>query len=85
VKRANLTYGQLDKMLRALGFTCRPTRNKPPGRRYEHTKTGAVVLVPDYPESDKVFEYHMVAVRAELDHFGIADPTMFDEQLQKPS
>ena len=81
--RTDVTYGQLDKVLRSLGFSCRPSQNDPPGRVYEHPKAGAVVLLPGYPETDKVFEYHLVAVRTELDNFGIADPTAFDAKLQK--
>jgi hypothetical protein len=49
----------------------------------QHPQAGAVVLLPGHPETDKVFEYHLVTVRTELDHFGIADPTTFDAKLQK--
>jgi hypothetical protein len=28
-------------------------------------------------ESDKVYEHHLVAVRGELDNFGIAEPSVF--------
>ena len=83
MKRADATYGQLDKALRSLGFSCRPAKHDPPGRVYEHKETGAMILLPDFPESDKVYEHHMVAVRMELDHFGIADPTAFAAKLQK--
>jgi hypothetical protein len=72
----------LDKVLRALGFTCRPSKNDPPGRLYKHP-TGAVVGLPAYPDSDRVFEYYLITVRQELDHFGIADPTAFDARIQK--
>ena len=40
-------------------------------------------MLPALPESDKVFEHHLVAVRLELDNFGIADPTTFATKLQK--
>jgi hypothetical protein len=83
MKRAEVTYGQLDKVLRALGFTCRPSKHEPPGRIYEHPKTGAVVRLPAYADSDRVFEYHLITVRQELDNFGIANPTAFDAKLQK--
>jgi len=36
MKRAEVTYGQLDKVLRSLGFSCRPSKHDPPGRIYEH-------------------------------------------------
>lgn len=83
MKRTDITYGQLEQVLRGLGFTCRPGNRVPPGRIYEHKKTGAVVTLPALPESDKVFEHHMLAARMELEDFGIADPTTFDAKLQK--
>jgi hypothetical protein len=83
MKRTDVTYGQLEMVLRALGFTCRPGNNNPPGRIYEHPKTGAIVALPAFPESDKVYEHHLAAARWELDNFGIADPTTFDAKLQK--
>jgi len=85
VKRADVTYGQLDKALRALGFTCRPSEKDPPGRIYEHETTGALIKLPTFPDNEKVYEYHMVAAREELDHFGIADPITFAAKLQKAS
>jgi hypothetical protein len=79
---AHVTYAQLDKVLHSLGFSCRPVKHDPPGRIYEH-KAGVVIMLPALPESDKVFEHHLVAVRMELDNFGIADPTVFAAKLQK--
>ena len=83
MKRAEVTYGQLDKVLRSLGFSCRPSKHDPPGRIYEHKQAGAVVILPAFAESDRVFEYHLVAVRTELDNFGLADPSVFAAKLQK--
>src|SRR5437763_858559 len=83
MKRSNVTYGQLDTVLRSLGFSCRPTRNDPPGRLYEHRTTGAVVMLPQFPEGERVFEYHLVTVRTELDNFCLADPSAFAANLQK--
>jgi hypothetical protein len=83
VKRSAVTYGQLDELLRSLGFSRHPSRKEPPGRIYEHKKTGAMILLPAVRDGDKVFEYHLVAVRTELDHFGIADPTAFAAKLPK--
>jgi hypothetical protein len=84
MKRSEVTYGQLDKVLRSLGFSCRLIADEPPPTRvYQHKETGAMIMLPAFPENDKVFEYHMVAVRVELDNFGIADPTSFADKLQK--
>lgn len=83
MRRSHVTYGQLDKVLRSLGFRYHPSRRDPPGRIYEHEATGAMIMLPAYPDKDRVFEHHMVAVRGELDNFGIADPTAFAAKFQK--
>jgi hypothetical protein len=85
MKRTNVTYAQLDQVLRGLGFACRPGKRKPPGRIYEHKKSGAIVMLPAIPESERVFEHHLLAARSELDNFGIADPTTFDAKLHQAS
>src|SRR5262249_29355151 len=74
VKRSDVTYGQLDKVLRSLRFTCRLDSKEPPARIYEHKQSGAMFMFPVFPETDKVFEHHMIEVRFMLDQFGIADP-----------
>jgi len=82
MKRSETTYGQLDKVLRSLGFSFRQDETPPPTRVYRH-ESGALVMLPAFPESDKAFAYHLEAVRAELENFGIADPTAFDAALRK--
>jgi hypothetical protein len=82
MKRAEVTYDQLDKALRALGFTCRVVMKDGEARKYEHAQTGALILLPAYPEEDKVLEIHLHMVRVTLENFGI-DPTTFDKKLQK--
>jgi hypothetical protein len=57
MKRTEVTYGQLDKVLRSLGFSCRPAKHDPPGRIYEHNEAGAVVMLPEFAETDQVFEW----------------------------
>jgi hypothetical protein len=39
-------------------------------------------MLPALPLKDKVFEYHLITVRTELDNFGIADPPAFAARLQ---
>jgi hypothetical protein len=86
MKRSTVTYRQLDKVLRSLGFSCRLVTDEPPPTRvYEHPKTGALIMLPALADSERVFAYHLVAVRGELENFGIADPTTFDGKLQKAS
>jgi hypothetical protein len=83
MKRTEVTYGQLDKLLRSLGFTCRLVQGPPPTRLYDHKGTGASLMLPPFPETDFVLDYHLVAARTTLDLFGIASPKVFDAQLQK--
>jgi hypothetical protein len=42
MNRTDVTYGQLDKVLRSLGFSCRVVQGDPPVRLYEHKATGAI-------------------------------------------
>jgi hypothetical protein len=83
LRRTEFTYGQLDKVLRSLGFNCQPTKQPPPGRVYQHKASGAIILLPDVTDDEKVFEYHLVAARVEADNFGIAEPKVFDAKLRK--
>jgi hypothetical protein len=85
LRRSKFTYGQLDIVLKSFGFTCRPSTNDPPGRIYEHPQTGARISLPTYPLRNKVFEYHMVAVRGQLYYFGIADSDALEAKVQKAS
>ena len=82
--RTEVTYGQLDKALRSLGFTCRKVMMDGEARRYEHAATGALILLPPLPESDGVLDYHLVAARTTLETYGIADPQTFAVELQRP-
>jgi hypothetical protein len=84
MKRTNVTYGQLDAVLRSLGFSCRLYKTDPPPTRvYEHQGTNAVIMLPPFPDKDKVLEYHLTMVRVMLDNYGIANPTDFAAELQK--
>jgi hypothetical protein len=82
MKKTNVTYGQLDKVLRSLGFSCRVLKKDPPTYVYEH-ESGALITLPPFPETDFVLDYHLAGVRTTLDLFGIADPSVFDAKLQK--
>lgn len=83
MKRTDVTYGQLDKVLRSLGFSCRLVEGDRPARRYEHKETGAYLSMPPYPETDFVLGYHLVGARGIVDLFGIAEPQDFDAKLRK--
>jgi hypothetical protein len=81
--RSDVTYGQLDKVLRALGFSSQVATQDPPTRVYEHKGSGAWIMLPLVPEDELVLDYHLAGVRTTLDGFGIADPKLFEGKLQK--
>jgi hypothetical protein len=85
MKRTDVTFGRLDKVLQTLGFKWRPAQNEPPGRIYEHAKTGASIMLPVYRSNERVYEHHLYMAKSELDNFGIADPSTFDAKIQKAS
>lgn len=83
MNRTEATYGQLDNVLRKLGFACQVVSKTPPTRRYDHVDSGAWIMLPVLPDGEPVLDYHLASVRTTLDGFGIADPTAFAAQLQK--
>lgn len=82
LKRTDVTYGQLDQVLRSLAFSCWLSQKEPLARVYQH-ESGALFTTPPFPLDDFVLDSHLVAARTILDLFGIADPKGFDAQLRK--
>ena len=82
MKRTDVTYGQLDKVLRSLGFSRRDLKKDPQTRVYEH-ESGALFTTPPFPMDDFVLESHLVIARTTVDLFGIADRKVFDSKFQK--
>lgn len=78
---SDVTYGQLDQVLRSLGFSRRRSLSEPINWIYEH-ESGALVLLPVFPDSDIVLARHLVAVRGTLTQFGIASLEDFSTRLQ---
>jgi hypothetical protein len=83
VTRIDLTYGQLDKVLRSLGFSSCLVKGEPPARHYKHKETGAFITLPPLPENHRVMEHHFVTVQFTLDGFGIVDANALAAQIQK--
>ena len=83
MKKTDVTYGQLDKVLRSLGFSYQLVQGDPPARRYVHEKTGALVSIPPFPMDDFALPQYLVAARTVVDLFGIAEPTVFDAKVRK--
>ena len=74
-RRTHVTYGQLNRALSLLGVSRRQVKDNPAANVYEHSETGPIIVLPAYPESDRVLDYHLAALRTLLDNFGIADPS----------
>lgn len=83
MRQTDITYGQLDRVLKSLGFSCRLLTDDPPAKLYEHKASGAYLTVPPFPDSDKVLDYHLAAAKLTVDNFGIANKQIFDAELQK--
>jgi hypothetical protein len=82
---SDVTYGQLDKVLRALGFSCRTITLQTDARVYEHQETGAVIILPAVSERKKALPHHLAAVQGTLTEYGIADPLELAGELQEAS
>jgi hypothetical protein len=83
MKQTDVTYSQLDQVLRSLGFSLRLKDGERPTRVYEHKETGAYITTPPYPMTDLVWDWHLVGARTTVDLFGIADPDTFDAEIRK--
>src|SRR5262249_26482315 len=84
MKRTEVTYGQLDKVLRSLGFSCRVvTHDPPPARVYEHKESGASIIIPPFPMDDFVYAHHLLVAPTTVGMFGVAEPEAFDAMFQK--
>ena len=76
---SDMTYSQLDKILRELGFSVRAF--DPHTNAYKHAGTGAMMLLPSRPER-RVIPHHLVGTRMLLDGFGIPEPPELTAHLQ---
>jgi hypothetical protein len=79
----DLTNGQMDKVLSALGFTVRVVTEKKKLRVYEHRDTGARLALAFRPDDEAVLPVHLAAIQGTLKVYGIADPLDFAAQPQK--
>ena len=84
IRRTDVTYGQLDKLLLSLGFKCRIVDLDGDARVYKHDeRPGATLILPAYPKRDKMLDYHLVAVRTILDLNGIVEAEDFAGKFKK--
>jgi hypothetical protein len=69
---AKVTYERLEETLRSYGFSLRGIYEK--NKVFSHEETGALVVYPEFPLDEEVLPRHLLAVRAILNAYGIADP-----------
>jgi hypothetical protein len=80
---SQVSYGQLDKVLRGLGFSCRTANLQTEALVYEHQETGAVIILPAVSKRKGVLPHHLAAVQGTLAEYGLADPLDLAGELQK--
>lgn len=74
-----LTYGDLDTVLRHLGYVVRETDRY---RFYEHPQEAkATISYPRLPLTEPLRAYHLTAARAIVDSFDLMDTKDFDLSL----
>jgi len=83
MRRTDVTYGQLDRVLRSLGFSRHLVKKQPPALHYVHKESGAFITMPPYPETDRVLDYHLLGARTAVDGFGILDAAAFGAEIRK--
>jgi hypothetical protein len=77
------TYGRLTQTLLALGFTV--LEPEPGALVYKHAGTGALIILPKFPDDDRVYWHHLTDVKMTLDAYGIASAPEFASRLLKAS
>jgi hypothetical protein len=78
-----MTYGRMEEVLRALGFTFRGVEEN--NKVFLHEATGALVIFPEFPPGESVQSRHLLAVKSILQAYDIADPVGFTTALQRAS
>ncbi|MSU78242.1 MAG: hypothetical protein EXS16_09115 [Gemmataceae bacterium] len=85
IPRVPFTYGQVDNVLRALGFSRHEFETHSKGVRYDHKESGAIIILPLLPKRNRMLDYHYALVRGTLEDFGVADRPVFEATLNKAS
>ncbi|MBY0231829.1 MAG: hypothetical protein K2W96_21285 [Gemmataceae bacterium] len=76
-----VTYGRLDAVLRSYGFQVRDVDEDT--RVYACPDSEALFAVPILSEAEPVSTFHLLAAKATLDAYGIADGDELTARLQK--
>jgi predicted RNA binding protein YcfA (HicA-like mRNA interferase family) len=66
-----MTYAELERVLKRLGFAVEVAEGK--SRTYRHAATGALIPLPDRPRETGVLPQHLAAVEGVLEAYGLRD------------
>ena len=83
MRKTNVTYRQLDGVLKSLGFSVRVEKGE--CQLYAHEATGAIMSLPDLRPGEPANVTYVAAVRKVLADYEIADDVEFASQLQEDS
>jgi hypothetical protein len=80
---SDLSYGELDRILRSLGFDLRgPMENN---KIYWHPQVEALITLPIFPDDQAVYQHHIDLTRLTLDTYGLDNPFANTPRPQRAS
>jgi len=79
-KTKQITFSQLDQVLKELGFCKKVVPDT--GVAYKHSPSGLVLAVRLHKPNEVVPDYVMVATRGQLDRHGVIETKDFEEMLK---
>jgi hypothetical protein len=74
-----VTYGQLDKVLRELGFICQKVG--PRWKRYEHAASDTVILLGDRQPNEAALQSEVVSARVHLVQKGLVSEVDLERMM----
>jgi hypothetical protein len=80
---SHLTYGELQALLRQLGF--QTVRSSGPQKVFRNSTVDALIVLPPFSAAEPVRPHHLATVRKLVIDKGIADTEVFDRLLESRS
>jgi hypothetical protein len=80
---SNIRYADLWTLLRRLGYNCDRLINDNRHRVCEHSESGSLLALADYPPDQPVHPQTLYGVRVELDNFGLSSREEFDRWVDR--
>lgn len=80
---SDLNYGELEAVLRQLGFES--VRSTGPQNVFQNAAFDALIVLPPFSAAERVRPHHLTSVRKLVVEKGIADRELFDRLLESRS